>query len=83
MTRLSLMKTACMMFLVCSAAIAPAQNFQTLVNFSKTNGEIAPYSPLIQGTGGNIYGTTGGFIGPKSFGMVYQMTPAGRFDHAL
>jgi uncharacterized repeat protein (TIGR03803 family) len=47
------------------------------VNFSKTNGEIAPYSPLIQGTGGNIYGTTGGFIGPKSFGMVYQMTPAG------
>jgi uncharacterized repeat protein (TIGR03803 family) len=77
MVKLSFMKTACLMFLVCAAAIAPAQTFQTLVNFSKTNGELAPYSPLIQGADGNLYGTTGGFVGPDSYGMAYRMTPAG------
>jgi len=77
MVKLCLMRTACMVVLVCAAAIAPAQNFKTLVNFSKTYGEQPPYSPLIQGADGNLYGTTGGFSGPNALGTAYQVTPAG------
>jgi uncharacterized repeat protein (TIGR03803 family) len=75
--KLCLMRTACMMVLICAAALAPAQTFQTLVNFSKTSGEQPPYSPLIQGADGNLYGTTGGFAGPNALGTAYRMTPAG------
>ncbi|MCM3876005.1 MAG: IPT/TIG domain-containing protein, partial [Thermoanaerobaculia bacterium] len=35
-----------------------------------------PYSGLVQGTDGNFYGTTRGG-GPRNFGTVFKMTPAG------
>jgi uncharacterized repeat protein (TIGR03803 family) len=77
MVKLSLRKTACLMFLVCAAAIVSAQNFQTVVNFSKGNGEMAPYGPLIQGADGNFYGTTEALVPVGSLGKAYKVTPAG------
>jgi uncharacterized repeat protein (TIGR03803 family) len=48
------------LFLFCSlAAIAtPAQTFTTLADFDGTNGGGPGYMALIQGTDGNLYGTT-------------------------
>jgi uncharacterized repeat protein (TIGR03803 family) len=77
MVKLCLMRTACMMVVICAAAIAPAQNFKTVVNFSKGNGEMAPYGPLIQGADGNFYGTTEALVPVGSLGKAYKLTPSG------
>ncbi len=47
----------------------------TLVNFSGTNGK-NPYAGVIQGTDGNIYGTTFGG-GTSNLGTVFKLTPNG------
>jgi hypothetical protein len=68
MVKLCLMRTTCLTVLICAAAIAAAQTFKTVVNFSKGNGEMAPYGPLIQGTDGNFYGTTEALVPVGSLG---------------
>jgi uncharacterized repeat protein (TIGR03803 family) len=53
----------------------PARTFTTLVYFNGANGA-NPHRPSIQGTDGNLYGTTlnGGKNGK---GLLFKMTPAG------
>jgi uncharacterized repeat protein (TIGR03803 family) len=70
-------KTACAALLL-SAAIphaGPAQTFTTLVNFDGTDGS-EPFVCLVQGTDGNLYGTTSGG-GANGSGTVFKMTPSG------
>lgn len=73
---------ACLLF--AAAMTLPAQDEQsspnavtlkTLVNFDGTNGG-DPFSTLVQGTDGNLYGTTqtGGANGS---GNIFKMTPSG------
>ena len=40
------------------AIVSPAQTLGTLVNFNVTNGADPYYMSLVQGTDGNLYGTT-------------------------
>jgi uncharacterized repeat protein (TIGR03803 family) len=61
---------------LCAPASLPAQTFTTLVNFNYTNGANPYFMSLVQGTDGNLYGTTesGGANGE---GTVFKVTPTG------
>jgi uncharacterized repeat protein (TIGR03803 family) len=79
MDKVSRWKWACAVFLLCpmTTICSPAQTFTTIVNFDYANGA-APYlMSLVQGTDGNLYGTTsvGGANGP--YGTVFKITPGG------
>ncbi len=66
-------------FLLCLAATtASAQTFTILHDFSGPNGAI-PSGALVQGTDGNIYGTTltGGHNFPNGEGTLFKITPTG------
>jgi uncharacterized protein (TIGR03437 family) len=66
----------CIVLPFCATAIAiPAQTFTTLVTFNGTNGR-SPSGTLVQGTDGNLYGTThqGGV---NNSGTVFKITPGG------
>jgi uncharacterized repeat protein (TIGR03803 family) len=58
-----------------AAIVSPGQTFKTLVNFDATTGGDPLGSP-VQGTDGNLYGTTG-VGGANNGGTVYRMTPTG------
>ncbi|MBZ5705409.1 MAG: hypothetical protein LAN63_08650 [Acidobacteriia bacterium] len=63
-------------FFCASAAIAsPGQSIRAVVNFNAANGG-DPNGPLVQGTDGNLYGTTF-FGGANNGGTVYRITPNG------
>jgi len=64
------------LFCIATAAIAPAQTFHLLHSFNGTDGA-NPYVGLVQGTDGNLYGTTidGGVNGA---GNVFKMTVGGK-----
>jgi len=61
---------------LCASASSPAQTFTTLVNFNYTNGASPYFMSLVQGTDGNLYGTTesGGANGE---GTMFKVTPTG------
>jgi uncharacterized repeat protein (TIGR03803 family) len=73
------------LLLAVTATVSPAQNeqpsnvptFTTLVNFDGTNGASPYLVTLLQGTDGDLYGTTSGY-GYGSDGTVFKMTPCGR-----
>jgi uncharacterized repeat protein (TIGR03803 family) len=71
-------KPICSILCLCIATAIPsrAQTFTTLVNFNYTNGDQPLYGSLVQGTDGNLYGTTE-FGGGNSFGTVFKVTPTG------
>ena len=71
------LKAICVAVVLClpTAIAAPAQTFTTLVNFSDTNGAI-PVASLVQGTDGELYGTTANG-GGNGYGEVFKVTPAG------
>jgi uncharacterized repeat protein (TIGR03803 family) len=70
-------KRACAVFVLCAAtAIAqPAPTLTTLFSFNSTDGA-GPNAMLVQGTDGNLYGTTyeGGANG---LGTVFKIDPSG------
>jgi uncharacterized repeat protein (TIGR03803 family) len=78
MGRLGWSERACTAFLICAATAIglPAQTFTTLVNFDGTNGANPVYVSLVQGTDGNLYGTTL-LGGANGYGLVFKVTPAG------
>jgi uncharacterized repeat protein (TIGR03803 family) len=61
---------------LCASASSPAQTFTTLVNFNYTNGASPYFMSLVQGTDGNLYGTTESG-GANSAGTVFKVTPTG------
>jgi len=57
MRKLSLAKMVGVVFMFC-AILSPAQTFKTLLNFNVTNGANPYRMSFVQGTDGNLYGTT-------------------------
>lgn len=82
MTRMSWVKWARASVLLCSAVAvaAQAQTFTSLASFDGTDGA-TPAAPLVQGTSGNLYGTTqtaGANCGTnEGCGTVFEITHAG------
>ncbi|MFZ0419817.1 MAG: choice-of-anchor tandem repeat GloVer-containing protein [Candidatus Sulfotelmatobacter sp.] len=66
---------AVLLLFAATAISLPAQTFTTLVNFNGANGA-NPGRPPIQGTDGNLYGTTSNG-GANSSGVLFKMTPTG------
>jgi uncharacterized repeat protein (TIGR03803 family) len=60
-----------------AAIAAPAQNFKTLVTFYGPNGDGPGYGSLVQGTDGDLYGTTNSG-GPNGYGSIFRMTLSGK-----
>lgn len=57
--------------------ITTAGKLTTLYQFDITHGN-GPYTPLVQGTDGNFYGTAE-YGGVGNAGVVFKITPAGKF----
>ena len=86
MTKLSLARMAGVVFVSCFVAIvSSAQTLTTLASFDDTDGAL-PYSSLVQGFDGNLYGTTFfsgvnqeacGLPHNAACGTVYRVTPEG------
>jgi len=73
-----------LLLVAATAATSPAQTFKTLYNFCGiTNGAgyctdgQNPNTTLVQGTNGNLYGTTF-YGGPGNYGTVFEVTTAGK-----
>jgi uncharacterized repeat protein (TIGR03803 family) len=59
--KLSLSKTVCILFAFCAISLVPpaqAQSLKTMFSFQGKNGGNPGYYNLVQGTDGNLYGTT-------------------------
>ncbi len=79
--RFSLLKTACILFVLCFATVTGsfAQSSSataTLVNFYGAS-VAYPTGPLIQGLDGNLYGTAAGNDPIGYSGEFFRLTPAG------
>jgi len=63
---------------LCAASLAPAQTVNTIYSFAgnSTSGATPWYVTLVQGTNGNLYGTT--YNGGKGlFGTIFNVTTSG------
>ena len=71
-------RVAFVVFVSCLATLtpAPAQTLTTLVNFNFTNGD-DPAAGLVQGTDGNLYGTTYSGGAYVFGGTVFRISPEG------
>jgi uncharacterized repeat protein (TIGR03803 family) len=77
MSKLNWVVKTCGVFLLWAAAAVglPAQTFTSLYSFDGTDGN-GPFAGLIQGTDGNLYGTTEAG-GTQNDGTVFSITPSG------
>lgn len=57
-------------------ALSQAQTFTTLFNFTGTSDGANPYGALVQGSNGNLYGTTSSQFG-AGYGTVFEITADG------
>jgi uncharacterized repeat protein (TIGR03803 family) len=78
----TLWKMGCALFVFCAvtAIASSAQTLTTLMSFNGFDGSEPYFSPLIQGTDGNFYGTTaygGANCSPSGCGTVFKITPEG------
>jgi len=80
MSKLNLGKRAYTVFLLyATTAIAlHAQTYALLHSFGGGAGGANPYAALVQGTDGNLYGTTVGG-GVNDAGTIFKITPGGTF----
>lgn len=79
LAKLNWRKSICLLLLLCVAVISSsAQTFTTLLSFDGANG-IEPFSTVVQGFDGNLYGTTpdGGVNQYSPSGTVFKITPDG------
>jgi uncharacterized repeat protein (TIGR03803 family) len=78
MGKLSWWKTILLLCVFCAVEVmaSPAQTFTTLLSFNWADGA-GPAGVLVQGTDGNLYGTTGFGGANLAYGTVYKITPAG------
>jgi uncharacterized repeat protein (TIGR03803 family) len=53
--------------------LTPDGTLTTLHSFEKTDG-MNPAAALVQGTDGNLYGTTNGYVGQRLYGTVFQLS---------
>jgi uncharacterized repeat protein (TIGR03803 family) len=60
---------------LCASGLLSAQTFTTLYKFGAGGN---PEAGLVQGTDGNLYGTTFGYSG-KEDGGIFKITPSGTF----
>ena len=79
-----ILRKASSVFLLCAATViaSPAQTFKNLTNFNAANGAGPYYMTLVQGTDGNLYGTTNGG-GTNDDGTVFKITPSGKLTSLL
>lgn len=68
-------RIAYIVLLLCTATISAFAQLTTLTSFD-ANGRDASYSPFVQGTNGNFYGTT--LAGGVDVGTVFEMSPGGK-----
>jgi uncharacterized repeat protein (TIGR03803 family) len=80
------LRAALMLLLLAAAtaATSPAQTFKNLYNFCSVTNTAGycldgqnPETTLVQGTNGNLYGTTF-YGGPGNYGTVFQVTTSGK-----
>jgi len=64
------------LLLAATAASSATDTFTTRVNFNSTNGASPYYGSLVQGTDGDLYGTTQSG-GTSHAGTIFKMTPSG------
>src|SRR5580700_3219924 len=78
--KFDLSRIICMVLVFCGTTVikSPAQAPipTTLLSFDYTDGANPYYVSLIQGTNGNLYGTTGGG-GTDHGGTAFEITPRG------
>ena len=67
---------AVLLVCIATAITSSAQTFNTIVSFDGTDGAYPNYVTLVQGTDGNLYGTTAAG-GTNGFGTVFKTTTAG------
>jgi uncharacterized repeat protein (TIGR03803 family) len=79
MTRLSVWRKIRTIFVLCAATAiaAPAQTFNTLLDFDGSDGGNPWYGSLLQSTDGNFYGTTLDGGANQYAGTIFRITPAG------
>lgn len=77
MKEVGLARVVCFVAVFCisEAVLASGQTFQTVVTFNSKNGAI-PTDVLVQGSDGNLYGTTQ-YGGAANIGTVFKLTQGG------
>ncbi len=70
--------TFVVLLFIAGASGSSAQGFKTLISFNGVNGRY-PFVPPVQGTDGNLYGTTV-YGGAYDRGSIYKITLAGQLS---